>query len=180
MSVRQAAIRFGVGVTTATTWVRRFRARGEAAARRQGKKRGSQLDAHADFILALVEAGNKDIALCEIVERLADERGLRVGTTCVWTFLDRRGLTYNVWPAPSASGLCKTTLSVCANVSGLGVVPRPRWSAAHPGPHKRHGVERHFLCQDHRVPVQPSGHLASTARRHRRSPGWAALAIDLV
>src|SRR3954469_20688406 len=25
----------------------------------------------------------------------------------------------NVWPAPSASGLCKATLKVCANVSGL-------------------------------------------------------------
>ena len=91
---RQAAIRFGVGVTTATTWVRRFRANGEAAARRQGKKRGSKLDAHAEFILALVEAGDKDIALSEIVARLEDERGLRVGITCVWTFLDRRGLTY--------------------------------------------------------------------------------------
>ncbi len=28
-------------------------------------------------------------------------------------------------------------------------MPRPRWSSAHPGPHKRHGVERHFLGQDH-------------------------------
>ena len=91
---RQAAIRFGVGATTATTWVRRFRASGEAVARRQGKKRGSKLDAHADVILALVDAGDKDITLGEIVERLADERGVRVGTTCVWTFLARRGLTY--------------------------------------------------------------------------------------
>ena len=94
MPARQASFRFGVGVTTATTWVRRFRASGEAAARRQGKKRGSKLDAHAEFILALVEADDKDIALGEIVERLEAERGVRVGTTCVWTFLDRRGLTY--------------------------------------------------------------------------------------
>ena len=106
VSARQAALRFGVGMTTATTWVRRFRASGEVVARRQGKKRGSQLDAHADFILALVEAGDKDIALGEIVERLAAERGLRVGTTCVWTFLDRRGLTYKkrrrTWPSRTA------------------------------------------------------------------------------
>ena len=93
-SARQAALRFGVGGTTATTWVRRFRASGEVVARRQGKKRGSKLDAHADFILALVDAGDKDIALGEIVERLEAERGVRVGTTCVWTFLARRGLTY--------------------------------------------------------------------------------------
>ena len=31
-------------------------------------------------------------------------------------------------------------------------IPRPRWSSAQPDPHKRHGVERHFLCQDLRVP----------------------------
>lgn len=51
---------FGVGVSTAIVWVRRFRANGEATARRQGKPRGSRLDAHADFILTLVEADTKD------------------------------------------------------------------------------------------------------------------------
>jgi hypothetical protein len=59
-------------------------------------------------------------------------------------------------------------------------MPRPRWSSAHPGPHKTYGVERHILNQGSRVPGQPSGHLASTAHRHRRSPGWAARAIRLV
>ena len=109
MSARQAAIRFGVGMTTATTWVRRFRASGEAVARRQGKKRGSQLDAHADFILALVGAGSKDIALCELVERLEAERGVRVGTTCVWTFLDRRGLTYKKRRRTRPSRIARTS-----------------------------------------------------------------------
>ena len=37
MSARQAAARFGVGVATAIVWIRRFRANGEATARRQGK-----------------------------------------------------------------------------------------------------------------------------------------------
>ncbi len=60
-------------------------------ARRQGKPRGSRLDAHADFILGLVEAGTKDISLAEIAERLEAERGIRVGITSVWKFLDRRG-----------------------------------------------------------------------------------------
>jgi len=45
--------RFDVGVATAIVWVRRFRATGEAMPRR-GKPRGSRLDAHADYILALV------------------------------------------------------------------------------------------------------------------------------
>ena len=75
MSARQAAARFGVGVATAIVWVRRFRATGEAMPRRQGKPRGSRLDAHADYNLALVEAGTKDISLAEIVARLEAERG---------------------------------------------------------------------------------------------------------
>ena len=98
MSARQAAARFGVGVATAIVWIRRFRTNGEATARRQGKPRGSRLDAHADFILALVEAGTKDISLAEIVERLDAERDVRVGITSVWKFLDRHGLTYKKRP----------------------------------------------------------------------------------
>ena len=57
LSARQAAIRFGVSTTTATTWLRRLRASGEAVTRSQGRPRGSQFDAHDDFILGFVEAG---------------------------------------------------------------------------------------------------------------------------
>src|SRR3954462_6732776 len=45
--------------------------------------------------------------------------------------------------------------------------PLLKWSSAHPGPHKTLGVEHHLLNQGSRVPDQPSGHLASTAHRHR-------------
>ena len=98
LSARQAAERVGVGISTAIVWVRRYRQSGEAVARRQGKPRGSRLDAHASFILGLVEAGTKDISLAEIAERLAAERGLRVGITSIWTFLDRHGLTFKKRP----------------------------------------------------------------------------------
>ena len=98
MSARQAAERFGVGVSTAIVWVRRYRQSGEAVARRQGKPRGSRLDAHAGFILGLVEDGTKDISLAEIAARLASERGLTVGITSIWTFLDRHGLTFKKRP----------------------------------------------------------------------------------
>ena len=98
MSARQAAERFGVGVSTAIVWVRRYRQSGEAVARTQGTPRGSRLDAHAGFILGLVEAGTKDISLAEIVERLANERGLTIGITSIWKFLDRHGLTFKKRP----------------------------------------------------------------------------------
>ena len=98
MSARQAAERFGVGVSTAIVWVKRYRQSGEAVARTQGKPRGSRLDAHAGFILGLVEAGTKDISLAEIVERLANERGLTIGITSIWKFLYRHGLTFKKRP----------------------------------------------------------------------------------
>ena len=98
MSARQAAERFGVGVSTAIVWVRRYRESGETVARRQGKPRGSRLDAHEAFIRGLVEAGSKDISLAEIAEHLMSERGVKVGITSIWTFLDRHGLTFKKRP----------------------------------------------------------------------------------
>ena len=52
VAVRQAAARYGIGVSTAILWVRRARS-GEVTARRQGQPKGSKLDAHAAFLLEL-------------------------------------------------------------------------------------------------------------------------------
>ena len=93
LSTREAARRFAVGKATAGEWARRERATGGVAAARQGKPRGLRLDAHADFILGLVEE-KRDITLDELVERLAAERSVKVVRTAVWTFLDRRGQTH--------------------------------------------------------------------------------------
>jgi transposase len=109
MSARQAAERFGVGISTAIVWVRRYRQSGEAVARRQGKPRGSRLDPHADFILGLVEGGTKDISLAEIAERLADERDVTIGITAIWTFLDRHGLTFKKRPRMRRSSSAQTS-----------------------------------------------------------------------
>ena len=125
VSARQAAARFGVGASTAIVWVRRFRANGEATARRQGKPRGSRLDAHADFILALVEAGTKDISLAEIAERLEAERGVRVGLTSVWTFLDRHGLTYKKRPRTPPSRSARTSFEPGRNGSTASSISIP-------------------------------------------------------
>src|SRR5829696_5042571 len=54
-SARAAAERFGIGVATAIVWVRRAR-EGERTARRQGQPKRSKLDAHGDYLLALIEA----------------------------------------------------------------------------------------------------------------------------
>ena len=51
------------------------------------------LDAHADFILAVL-AEAPDTTLDEMVERLREERGVTLVRTAVWKLLDRHGQTY--------------------------------------------------------------------------------------
>ena len=93
LSARQAAARFGIGVSTAVAWYRRYRETGEVAARKQGQPGGSKLDAHEAFILALVWE-RPDISLAEIAERLAEERAVSACPATVWYFLDRRGISF--------------------------------------------------------------------------------------
>ena len=93
ISTRKAARRFRIGISTAGTWYRRYRATGEMAARKQGQPSRSKLDAHEAFILGLIEEA-PDITLAEIGERLATERGVQAVPSTVWLFLDRRGITF--------------------------------------------------------------------------------------
>jgi transposase len=91
LSTREAARRFRIGISTAGSWSRRYRATGETVARKQGRPSRSRLDPHEAFILALIEA-TPDITLAEIVERLTEERGMVPST--VWMFLDKRRFTF--------------------------------------------------------------------------------------
>jgi transposase len=102
MSTHQAAARFSIGVATAGAWARLKRATGDVTPALQGKPKGSVLDAHADFIFSLIDA-TPDITLEEIAERLAVERGLRVVSTAVWKFLDRRDMTHKKRPLTRAN-----------------------------------------------------------------------------
>jgi transposase len=93
MSTRQAAARFSVGIATAGAWARLKRATGEVRPAKQGKPKGSVLDAHAGFILGLIKEA-PDTTLDEMVERLREERAVTVVRTAVWKFLDRREQTH--------------------------------------------------------------------------------------
>jgi len=93
LSTRKAAKRFGIGISTAGKWYRRYRDHGEVAARKQGQPPGSKLDAHEAFILALVEE-TPDISLAEIAERLGLERQVSVCPATVWHFFDKRAITF--------------------------------------------------------------------------------------
>ena len=94
LSTRKAAARFGVGVSTAGEWYRRYRDNGETAARKQGQPPGSKLDSHEAFILGLVEQ-DPDISLGEIAGQLLTEYGVSAAPFTVWEFFDRRDITYN-------------------------------------------------------------------------------------
>ena len=93
LSTRKAAARFGVGVSTAGEWYRRYRDNGETAARKQGQPPGSKLDAHEAFILGLVEQ-YPDISLGEIAGQLLTEYGVSAAPSTVWEFFDKRDITY--------------------------------------------------------------------------------------
>src|ERR1700720_2502054 len=92
-STHQAAARFAIGIATAGAWARLKRATGNVRPAKQGKPKGSVLDAHADFILGTLRQ-TPDLTLAEMVERLAVERDVKVVGTAVWKFLDRHGQTH--------------------------------------------------------------------------------------
>jgi transposase len=105
-SARAAAERFGIGVATAIVWVRRAR-EGERTARRQGQPKRSKLDAHGDYLLALIEA-EPDITIAEMQERLRGEAGISASVGTIWTFLDRAGLTFKKRPPTRPSRTART------------------------------------------------------------------------
>ena len=101
-STRQAAARFSIGIATAGTWARLKRAKGEVTPAKQGKPKGSVLDAHEEFIFGLIEEA-PDITLEEIAERLAQDRAMKVVSTAVWKFLDRHDMTHKKRPLMRAN-----------------------------------------------------------------------------
>jgi transposase len=92
-SRRQAAARFGVGVSSAIRWVRAWRERGDVTARPQGgDRRSHRIEAEAGFLLGEIER-TPDVTLAELQARLA-ERGVPVGIGSLWRFFDRRGISF--------------------------------------------------------------------------------------
>ena len=96
MSARQAAARFGVGISSAIRWIARARI-GETTPRPQGRRRASSLDAHEAFIVGLIDE-RKDITLNEMVERLAAERSVRISRSALSAWLRGHDWTFKKSP----------------------------------------------------------------------------------
>lgn len=96
MSARQAAARFGVGISSAIRWIARARI-GETTPRPQGRRRASSLDAHEGFIVGMIEE-RKDITLKEMVARLAAEQSVRISRSALSAWLGRHRWTFKKSP----------------------------------------------------------------------------------
>ncbi len=92
LSRRQAAARFGVSPSSAIRWAALSRTTGDVAPKKQGgDRRSGRIEAQASFILEEV-AKAPDMTLAELQAKL-DPRGVRVGTTSLWRFFQRRRIT---------------------------------------------------------------------------------------
>ena len=92
LSCREAAARFKVSASSAIRWRSQVRKTGSLTPQIQGgNRRSARIDAHADFILAEVEA-RSDVTLAELQDKLS-ARGVPVGIGTLWRFFDRRRIT---------------------------------------------------------------------------------------
>ena len=91
-SIRAVAERFGVSPSFVSKLHSRYRRTGSVAPDKQGgDRRSHRIEAHGGWILDEV-AAVPDMTLEEVRAGLAD-RGLIVGSSTVWRFFDRHGMS---------------------------------------------------------------------------------------
>ena len=92
MSRRGAAARFGVAISTATKWVRRYRETGSLSPERMGGCKPRKISGtHSEWLAQ--RCRNGAFTLHGLVGELA-ERGLAVDYRSVWNFVHEQKLTY--------------------------------------------------------------------------------------
>lgn len=93
MSRRQAAARFGVGISTVINWVGRYETTGSFAPGQMGGHKPKKISgAHADWLRE--RCREKAFTLRGLVAELTEERGLRVDYRSVWEFVHAEGLSH--------------------------------------------------------------------------------------
>jgi transposase len=92
LSARQAAVRFGVGASTAIRWVDRLRKTGSLRPSKIGGYKPRAITGeHRRWLLARIK--EKDFTLRGLVAELA-ARGLKVDYRSVWTFVHDEKLSF--------------------------------------------------------------------------------------
>src|ERR1700712_4721656 len=93
-SRRGAGAVFKVSVSSAIRWAQRFKEPGSWQAKRTGGDRRSRaIEAHKDWLLALV-AKEPDLTLMEIRGRMAADRTFAASVSALWQFFDRHGISF--------------------------------------------------------------------------------------
>jgi len=92
LSRHAAALRFGVGVSTAITWVRRFRESGTLAPGQMGGHKPRAIRGEHEVWLRQ-RLGEREFTLRGLVAELAD-RGLKVDYRAVWNFAHAEKLSF--------------------------------------------------------------------------------------
>jgi putative transposase len=103
LSCRQAAARFGVGVSTVIAWVSHYRRTGSLAPGKMGGNRPKKIaGTHRDWLLQ--RCRERDFTLRGLVAELG-ERGLAVDYRSVWAFVHAEGLSYKKrrWSPPNGA-----------------------------------------------------------------------------
>ena len=120
LSRNQAAARFGVAVSTAVNWVRRFRETGSVAPGQIGGHKPRILSgANRTWLLERTAGG--DFTLRGLVVELA-ERGVKVDYHSVWDFAHAEGLSFKKKRAArrAAPAQDRAPTRAVAEVSGQG------------------------------------------------------------
>ena len=138
MSRRQAAAHYGVGISTAIKWVRRWRRTGSVSAGKVGGYRPKKLVGPWRLWL-LDRCRSGGFTLRGLVGELA-ERGLKVNYRVVWEFVHAEGFSHKkrrwspanrtapMWRAGARSGCVTATGSIPPAWSSLmRPGPRPTW-----------------------------------------------------
>jgi transposase len=103
LSRHQAAARFGVAVSTAVHWVRRYRSTGSLAPSKIGGYKPKILRGeHAEWLIA--RCREQDFTLSQLVGELQEVRGLKVDRHSVWAFVHAEGLSFKKKPVRQGAG----------------------------------------------------------------------------
>lgn len=93
MSRRQAAVRFGVGPSTAIRWIERFEETGSVSPDQIGGYKPRAIrDGHAEWLRE--RCHQKPFTLRGLVAELASERSLKVDYRSVWQFVHDEKLSH--------------------------------------------------------------------------------------
>ena len=118
LSRNAAAARFGVAISTAIHWVKRFEERGNVEADRIGGHKPKKIAGeHAEWLRR--RCADKPFKLRGLVRELADERSLIVDYRSVWEFVHAEGLSYKKRRWSPASGTAPMLPAGASNGSNI-------------------------------------------------------------